>query len=138
MSDAEYRSHFSLWAIMAAPLMIGTDLRKVKPEALKILLNKEVIAIDQDALGEQGHRIRDTDGVHVIVKPLKDGSHAVAVFNETDAAKDAAVSAAELGLDKAKKYTLRDLWGHTDAKGDGAIKVKLAPHATAIYRISAL
>jgi alpha-galactosidase len=138
MSDTEYRSHFSLWAIMAAPLMIGTDLRKIKPEALKILLNKDVIAIDQDTLGEQGHRIRDTDGVHVIVKPLKDGGHAVAVFNETDAAKDAAVSAAELGLDKAKKYTVRDLWEHTDAKGDGAIKVKLAPHATAIYRISAL
>lgn len=138
MSDIEYRSHFSLWAIMAAPLMIGTDLRKIKPDALKILLNKEVIAVDQDTLGEQGHRIREADGVHVIVKPLKDGSHAVAVFNETDAAKDASVTAAELHLDKTKKYTVRDLWEHADAKGDGAIQVKLAPHATAMYRISAL
>ncbi len=138
MSEVEYRSHFSLWAIMAAPLMIGTDLRTIKPDSLKILLNKEVIAIDQDALGKQGERIRNADGVHVIVKPLKDGSQAVAVFNETDAAKDASVTASELGLDKAKKYTVRDLWAHADAKGDGAIQVKLAPHATAIYRISSL
>ena len=138
MTDVEYRSHFSLWAIMAAPLLIGTDLRTVKPDALKILLNKDVIAIDQDSLGVQGKRIRDTGGVHVIVKPLKDGSRAVAVFNETDAAKDAAVSVAELGLDQAKKYTIRDLWEHSDAKGDGSIKVKLAAHATAIYRISAI
>jgi len=138
MTDVEYRSHFSLWAIMAAPLLIGTDLRTVKPEALKILLNKEVIAVDQDALGVQGKRIRATGGVHVIVKPLKDGSRAVAVFNETNSAKEASVTPAELGLDAIKKYTVRDLWAHADANGDGAIRVKLAPHATAIYRISAL
>ena len=123
MSDIEYRSHFSLWAIMAAPL--------------KILLNKEVIAVDQDALGVQGKRIRESDGVHVIVKPLKGGIRAVVVFNETDSAKDAAISATELGLDAVKKYTLSDLWKHSDASGDGAIKVKLAAHATAMYRISA-
>src|SRR5438445_178179 len=137
MSDIEYRSHFSLWAIMAAPLKIGTDLRTIKPNALKILLNKEVIAVDQDALGVQGKRIRESDGVHVIVKPLKGGIRAVVVFNETDSAKDAAISATELGLDAVKKYTLSDLWKHSDASGDGAIKVKLAAHATAMYRISA-
>jgi hypothetical protein len=83
---------------MAAPLLIGTDIRKIKPDALEILLNKEVIAVDQDPLGVQGKQVSDAKGVHVIVKPLEDGSRAVAVFNEADAAQDVAVSAKELGL----------------------------------------
>lgn len=138
MTDIEYRSHFSLWSIMAAPLLIGTDLRTIKPDALQILLNKEVIAVDQDALGVQGKQVRDTDGVHVIVKPLKDGSRAVAVFNETDAAREVAVNAAELGLKAGGSYNVRDLWEHTQAKSDGSIKLSLLAHATAIYRISRL
>src|SRR6202047_2735814 len=81
MTDVEYRSHFSLWAIMAAPLLIGTDLRGIKADTLEILLNKEVIAVDQDVLGVQGKQVSDKGGVHVIVKPLEGGSHAVAVFN---------------------------------------------------------
>jgi len=137
MTEVEYRSHFSLWAIMAAPLLIGTDLRTIKPEALQILLNKDVIAIDQDPLGVQGKRIRDRDGVHVIVKPLANGDRAVAIFNETDRARDAAVGVAELGLDASRRYTLRDLWSREQHAGDGSLKVTLAPHATAIYRISA-
>lgn len=134
MTDVEYRSHFSLWSIMSAPLLIGTDLRTIKPDALQILLNKEVIAVDQDPLGKQGHQVRDADGIHVIVKPLKDGSRAVAVFNETDASHDVAVNAAEIGL-KAGQYNVRDLWQHSDAKGDGSLKVSLPAHATVMYRI---
>lgn len=137
MTDVEYQSHFSLWSIMAAPLLVGTDLRKIKPDALQILLNKEVIAVDQDPLGVQGKQVRDADGVHVIVKPMKDGSRAVAVFNETDAAVDASVAASEIGLKAASKYKVRDLWQHTDAAtGDGSIKVNLPAHAIAMYRIS--
>jgi len=137
MTDVEYRSHFSLWSIMAAPLLIGTDLRKISPSALEILLNKEVIAVDQDPLGKQGKQVRDAKGIHVIVKPMKDGSQAVAVFNEGDAAQDVAVSAQEVGL-KAGKYRMRDLWKHADTQGDGSIKLKLEPHATVMYRISAM
>lgn len=136
MTDVEYRSHFSLWAIMASPLLVGTDIRKIKPDALEILLNKEVIAVDQDPLGVQGKQVRDADGIHVIVKPMKDGSRAVAVFNETDAAVDASVAASEIGLKAASKYKVRDLWQHTDASGDGSIKVNLPAHAIAMYRIS--
>jgi alpha-galactosidase len=138
MTDVEYRSHFSLWSIMAAPLLIGTDLRTIKPDALQILLNKEVIAVDQDPLGVQGKQVRDADGIHVIVKPLKDGSEAVAVFNESDVSHDVSVSPGEIGLNKASSYHLRDLWAHTQTEGDGSIKVKLAAHATVIYRISHL
>jgi alpha-galactosidase len=137
MTNAEYRSHFSLWAIMAAPLLIGTDLRSIKADALEILLNKEVIAVDQDVLGVQGNQIRDGGGVHVILKPLQGGSRAVAVFNETDAEQGVAVSAAELGLDKAATYTVRDLWQHSETTGDGSIQVHLPAHATFLYRITA-
>jgi len=138
MTDVEYKSHFSLWSIMAAPLLIGTDLRTIKPDALQILLNKDVIAVDQDPLGVQGKQVRDADGIHVIVKPLKDGSEAVVVFNESDSAQDASVGAAEIGLNKAGNYRLRDLWAHTDATGDGSIKVHLPAHGSAMYRISPL
>lgn len=136
MTDTEYRSHFSLWSIMAAPLLIGTDLRTIKPDALQILLNKDVIAVDQDPLGVQGRQVRDANGIHVIVKPLKDGSRAVVVFNENDAARPVAVAASEIGLKPDMHYELRDLWAHTQANGDGSIKVELPAHATAMYRIS--
>lgn len=136
MTDVEYRSHFSLWSIMASPLLIGTDLRTIKPAALEILLNKEVIAVDQDPLGVQGHQVRDANGIHVIVKPLKDGSRAVLVFNETDGAQDVEVTPVEIGL-KPGHYSLRDLWLHSDRNGDGSISVRLQPHASAMYRIHA-
>jgi alpha-galactosidase len=136
MTNVEYRSHFSLWAIMAAPLLIGTDLRSVKADALEILLNKEVIAVDQDPLGVQGKRVRDSGGVHVIVKPLQGGSRAVAVFNENDAEQSVAVSAAEIGLDKSATYRVRDLWEHHETTGDGSIKIRLPAHATVLYRIA--
>ena len=138
MTDTEYRSHFSLWSIMAAPLLIGTDLRTIKPDALQILLNKEVIAVDQDPLGVQGKQVRDADGIHVLVKPLKDGSRAVAVFNESDQARDVTATAAELGLQAAAHYSVRDLWVHTQTKGDGTLRLQLPAHATAMYRISQL
>ena len=135
MSETEYRSHFSLWAIMAAPLLIGTDIRTIKQPYLDILLNKEVIAIDQDPLGIQGRRIRVAQDVDVIVKPLQSQELAVALFNESGAARRVNVTSAELGLDGARKYRARDLWQHTDAPLGDALAVELPAHATAIYRI---
>lgn len=138
MTDTEYRSHFSLWSIMAAPLLIGTDLRTIKPDALKILLNKDVIAVDQDPLGVQGKQVSDAGGIHVIVKPLKDGSEAVAVFNENNVAHNVSVNAADIGLKNGTAYRSRDLWAHTDTTGDGSIRVDLPAHATVMYRITQL
>ncbi len=97
-----------------------------------------MIAVDQDPLGKQGKQVRDAGGIHVIVKPMKDGSHAVAVFNEADKAQDVSVSTKEIGLAAGGRYRMRDLWKHADAQGDGSIKVKLEPHATVMYRISAM
>src|SRR5262249_6721291 len=81
MTNTEYRSHFSLWAIMAAPLMAGNDLRGMTPEIRDILTNKEVIAIDQDPLGRQGRRVAKDGDFEVYAKQLQDGSRAVMLLN---------------------------------------------------------
>src|SRR3954470_11796488 len=72
MTDTEYRSHFSLWAILAAPLMAGNDLQKMTPAIREILTNKEVIAVDQDALGRQGRRVAKQGDLEVWARPLQD------------------------------------------------------------------
>src|SRR5438876_3896534 len=81
MTDTEYRSHFSLWSILAAPLIAGNDLRNMRPEIQNILTNKEVIAVDQDSLGREGERVGKDGSLEVWAKQLKDGSRAVVLFN---------------------------------------------------------
>ncbi|MFL6118245.1 glycoside hydrolase family 27 protein, partial [Actinophytocola sp.] len=109
MTDREYRSHFSLWATMAAPLLIGTDLRKATPRTMEILLNREVIAVDQDPLGAQGAVLRKDDGHWVMVKPLRGGDVAVTLFNQAETTATFGATAAELGLPRRPAYTVRDL-----------------------------
>jgi alpha-galactosidase len=136
MTDVEYRTHFSLWAIMAAPLLIGTDLRKVTTETMEILLNTDAIEVNQDRLGVQGQLVRSYGGLHLFVKPMADGSRAVALFNENDTAADIATTAAEIGLD-ASSLAVRDLWAHRSEETDGAIATRVPPHGTAFYRVRA-
>ncbi|MCB1121730.1 MAG: glycoside hydrolase family 27 protein, partial [Verrucomicrobiae bacterium] len=81
LSPEENKAHFSLWCILAAPLMLGNDIRKATPEILEILLNKETIAVNQDPLGSQGFKVRDEGDTEVWVKHLKGGDRAVVLFN---------------------------------------------------------
>jgi alpha-galactosidase len=113
MNADEYRTHFSLWCLLAAPLMAGNDLRKMSAETLTILGNREVIALDQDVLGRQGERISSRDGVELWAKPLHDGSQAFGIFNRNDAEKTANFTWKDLGLAGAPKV-MRDLWTHRD------------------------
>jgi alpha-galactosidase len=136
MTDTEYRSHFSLWAIMAAPLLIGSDLREATPETMEILGNEEVIAVDQDRLGVQGEPIRVEDGRYVFVKPLADGDRAVVLFNETNRPARIATSAAEIGLRRAPAYRLRDLWAHASRETAGTIAATVPAHGSAMFRVS--
>ncbi|MET7934910.1 NPCBM/NEW2 domain-containing protein [Streptomyces sp. NPDC005322] len=136
MTDTEYRSHFSLWSIMAAPLLIGTDLRKATPETYEILGNREVIAIDQDPLGKQGVVVSSEGGRWVIARQLADGSRAVALFNETDRPRHIATTAAAVGLDQAPAYRLRDVWRHQDYNTAGAVSATVPAHGTVLYRVS--
>ena len=81
MSAPEYRTHMSLWAMLAAPLLAGNDLRDMSDETRQILMNKEVIAIDQDKLGRQGHKISKEGGAEIWTKALENGDLALALFN---------------------------------------------------------
>ncbi|OIJ94528.1 NPCBM/NEW2 domain-containing protein [Streptomyces monashensis] len=137
MTDTEYRSHFSLWSIMAAPLLIGTDLRKATPATFGILDNKDVIAVDQDPLGRQGTVVSSAGGRWVIVKEMKDGSRAVALFNEAGTAQRIATTASAVGLPAAPAYTVRDLWLHREANTAGTLAATVPAHGTVLLRVSA-
>ena len=84
MTLAENRSHFSMWAMLAAPLLAGNDLPNMKPEIKAILTNKDVIAIDQDKLGHQGTRAYADGEVEVWTRHLSGGAMAIAVLNVGD------------------------------------------------------
>lgn len=137
MTDTEYRSHFSLWSVMAAPLLIGTDLREASAATFDILGDEEVIAVDQDPLGKQGTVVSSTGGRWVIAKEMADGSRAVALFNESGTAQPITTTARAVGLPAADGYTLRDLWQHTDGHSGGAIAATVPAHGTVLLRVRA-
>lgn len=138
MTTTEYRSQFSLWAEMAAPLLAGTDVSAMSADTLSILTNREVIAVDQDALGAQGHVVSDADGHWVLSRPLANGDRAVVLFNQTDTSAMISTSAADAGLAAAPDYTVRDLWAHSTTETPGPIAAGVPPHGVAMYRVSAL
>ena len=117
MTTAEYRTHFSLWAILAAPLLAGNDLQHISPEILEILTNKDVIAVDQDPAGKQGRRISKTGDQEIWVKDLVDGAKAVGLFNRGADTAKMTVKWADLQMSTAPKNA-KDLWAHADVPVD--------------------
>jgi alpha-galactosidase len=136
MTPAEYRTHFSLWAMMAAPLLIGSDLRKVSDDNFAILKNTDVIALDQDTLGKQATVLSANGGLVVYSKVLANGDRAVALSNETGATATIATTAAATGIGGAPSYTLKDLWSKATRTTTGAISASVPSHATVLYRVS--
>ncbi|GAA4207582.1 NPCBM/NEW2 domain-containing protein [Actinocatenispora rupis] len=136
MTDTEYRTHFGLWSMMAAPLLIGTDLRKATPATLDILSNREVIALDQDSAAVQAKPVADADGHVVFAKKLANGDVAVALYNESDTAATISTTASAVGLPAADAYALRDVWRHSTTESAGTIAASVPAHGTAIYRVS--
>jgi alpha-galactosidase len=116
MTTLEYRSHFSLWAMLAAPLIAGNDLRSMSPEIKAILTNKEVIAINQDPLGSQGRRVRKDGDKEIWVKQLKDGSRAVILFNRSAAETEISMNWTDLGYPEHLSASVRDLWAGKDLR----------------------
>jgi alpha-galactosidase len=137
MTDTEYRTHFALWAMLAAPLLIGTDLRRATPATMAILTNTDIIAVDQDPLGSQAKPIVNSNGLVVFAKPLKGGDAAVALYNSTDIPATVQTSAQAAGLTKAPAYQLRDLWQHSTTETAATIAATVPAHGTVIYRVSA-
>jgi alpha-galactosidase len=125
----------SLWALTAAPLLAGNDIRSMTDATKAILMNKEVIAVDQDALGKQASPVKNGD-LETWVKPLADGGVAVGIVNLGDSAATAAVRASDLHL-AGKVKSARDLWAHQDVKftGDG-YSATVRSHGVLMLRVS--
>jgi alpha-galactosidase len=134
MNVEEYRTHMSLWAILAAPLLAGNDLTTMTPETIALLTNRDVIAIDQDKLGRQGDRVSEEGPIEIWARPLADGSKAVGVFNRLATPLSAAVDFRQLGFGGAVQ--VRDIWEGADL---GAMKdpytVTVPPHGVVLLRV---
>jgi alpha-galactosidase len=135
MTPDEYRTHLNLWAVLAAPLMLGNDVRIMTRETLATLTNEEVIAIDQDPLGRQGKRVSQNGTTEVWARPLADGSTAAAFFNRGDQSAAVAVSWQQLGIDGPRR--VRDLWWHQNlGTANGRYVVFLTPHTSLLLKMS--
>jgi alpha-galactosidase len=135
LNDDENRAHFSLWALLNAPLIAGNDLRSMSKEVRAVLTNREVIAVDQDWGGRQGYRVQRDGDADVWAKPMSDGSVAVILLNRGRGPRHIATRAAAVGLKAASSYTVRDLWQHRDATSHGSIEADVPTHAVAMFRV---
>ncbi len=137
MTTTEYRSHFSLWCLLAAPLMAGNDLKNMSADIKEILTNKEVIAVDQDSLGMEGRRVRKNGDSEVWAKQLKDGSRAIALLNRGASDADISVSWEDLGYPAHLSGAVRDLWAKKDlGKFTGTFSAKVPSHGVAMLRVT--
>jgi len=138
MTTEEYKTHFSLWCMLAAPLMAGNDLQNMTPDTKAILLNKEIIELDQDALGKQATCYRDNGDYQIWVKMLSNDEKAVCLLNKSDEKKSVLVDFALLGgatSNKLENYRIRDLWEHKDlVLKDTQTYIDLLPHSVKVYR----
>jgi len=136
MTDEEYRTHMSLWALTAAPLIAGNDIRNMTPAIKEILMNHEVIAIDQDVLGKQAMPVKSGD-FETWIKPLADGSVAVGVVNLSASESMATIRASEV-LPDAEVKSARDLWAHANVRfRDGAYTARIPSHGVLLLRVTA-
>jgi alpha-galactosidase len=136
MTTTEYRAHFSLWCILAAPLIAGNDVRHMSPETAEILLNHEVIAVDQDALGLQGRRVKREGDFDVWAKQLADGGRAVALLNRSKAAHELSVNWTELGYPNELPASVRDLWAKKDlGRRTGSFAATVPSHGVVLIKI---
>lgn len=131
-TQTEYQTQMSMWCMMASPLAMTNDLRKVSEEDRRILLNPEIIAINQDVLGKAAERKVMNDNYQIFVRPLADGSHAVALLNTSEKPLTLTADFASLGF--AGKYTVRDVWQHKDvARNASKWKGRVTPHETRVF-----
>lgn len=145
MTDEEYRTHFSLWCMLAAPLMAGNDLRMMSDETLAILTNREMIAINQDSLGKQAYCFRDNGDYEIWVKKLSGDERAVCLLNRSDEKKSVEVDFSvllaanddywKISSGDLQNYTIRDVWEHQDVKqGKEVSLVEMPAHSVKVYR----
>ena len=136
MTREEYRAHFSMWALFSAPLLAGNDISSMTAGTKEILLNKEVIAIDQDPLGQQGRRVKKTGDQEIWSKQLQDGSRAVVLLNRGPAPTKIAVSWTDIGYPDSLSASVRNLWTANDlGKQTGAYSADVPSHGAVMLKI---
>jgi alpha-galactosidase len=135
MKPDEYRVHMALWALLAAPLLSGNDLRNMTSETKEMLTNSEVIAVDQDAKGVQGHRVWDEGPLEIWAKSLADGSSAVGLFNRGESELKITLDFKTLGINGRAK--LRDLWQHKDVGvAEDSYTAAVPKHGVVLLKVS--
>jgi alpha-galactosidase len=135
LSDTEMRSHFSLWTIMASPLIAGNDVRSMSSATQTILKNANLIAINQDTLALQATQVSFDGTRRVLAKRLANGDVAVALFNQGSATTTISTSASAVGK-AGSSFTLRDAWTNATSSTSGAISASVPGHGTVVYRVS--
>jgi len=135
MTTDEYRTHMSLWAIFAAPLLAGNDVRKMSDDTRSILLNKEVIAVDQDPMGVQGHRADKSGDIEYYARPLNNGDMALVVVNRADAPSSVKLPWSEMHI--AEGTNVRDLWKNDGFTVSAAQSFTIPPHGSLMFRFKA-
>ena len=138
MTRSEAQAQLSMWAIVAAPLILGSDPRALAPAAIKMLTNRQVIAIDQDPLGIQGVVVQQKGPGQVWSKRLVGGRVAVALLNRGSVALRMITRVRKVGLAPATAWRLQDLWAHTTKTTTGVISALVAPHSVVLYRLTPL
>jgi alpha-galactosidase len=136
MTATEYRTHFSLWAELAAPLLIGSDIRSASATTLSILKNTDVIAVDQDVLGRQGTLVSSGGGLAVYNKELANGDRAVVLLNENTTTATVSTTAGAIGLGGSSSYKLKDLWSKATSTTTGSISAAVPAHGVVMYRVA--
>jgi len=135
MTDTEMRSHFALWAMLAAPLIAGNDLRSMNSATQTILKNQNLIAINQDSLGRQATQISNDGTRRVLAKSLANGDVAVALFNQGGSTTTISTTAAAAGK-SGSSFTLLDAWSGSTTSSTGTISASVPAHGTVVYRVS--
>jgi alpha-galactosidase len=135
MDGAQFRTQLSMWAIVAAPLMVSENLANMSSETLEALTNREVIAIDQDPAGIQGTLHSSKGNAQVWAKPLSDGSRAVALLNRGSTPLTISTSAQAVGMAPAASYSLRNLWTHSTSASASAISAQVPGESTVLLRV---
>jgi len=136
MTKEEYRTHFSMWAMWSAPLLAGNDISNMSADTKEILLNKDVIAIDQDPLGQQARRVKKSGDLEIWSKQLSDGGRAVALLNRGKEAAKITASWTDLGYPESLSASIRDLWTKKEEKAvKGSFSADVPSHGVVMVQV---
>jgi alpha-galactosidase len=137
MTAAESQAQLTMWSIVAAPLILGSDPRKLSAQTIKMLQNPRVLAVDQDRLGIQGTEIGSAGTGEVWVKPLIGGKRAVALLNTGSRSVRITTTANAAGISRAARYGVQNLWSGRRSISTGPISVVVAPDSVRLYEVTA-